>query len=87
MGIVNITPSSEKMTCQAGESVSFPFSVSNISGGELRVGLDVRSDDGSLDWLSVDGSIERDLTEGVSTTVDVNVSPPQDLLSTDESDK
>ncbi|MFT6389113.1 MAG: serine/threonine-protein kinase [Cellvibrionaceae bacterium] len=87
MGIVNITPTGEKMTCLAGEKTKFQFSLANVSGGPLRVGLDVRVDGDAGTWLSVEGAIERDLSEGVSTTVNVEIAPPKNLLKPNDPDK
>ena len=80
MGIVKITPAGEKISCRAGESTKFQFSVSNASGGPLRCGIDVRADGDAGKWLSVDGGVERDLSEGVDTTIHVKVAPPKNLL-------
>lgn len=87
MGFVKITPAGEKITCRAGGNAKFQFSLSNASGSDLRCGVDIRVDGDAGTWMTVEGSIERELTEGVDTTVNVVVAPPKTLLDENATDK
>ena len=81
MSLVKITPAGESITCEAGQTVSFQFNVSNTSGKSLRYGAEVKFNDGDNDWITVEGSIEGDLADGVDTTVQASIAPPKDLLA------
>ena len=79
MAIVKITPAGESITCKAGENAKFQFNISNATGKTLNYGVQLKTDD-SVDWLSLEGDIERKLDAASSTTIDINAAPPINLL-------
>ena len=78
MAIATITPVTDTLDCSAGESTSFQFTVSNTSGGRLRIGVEVSADGDVGPWLTVAEPIERDLDDQAADTVSVAVNVPED---------
>lgn len=87
MAIVKITPAGESIKCQAGQHAKFQFSVSNAVDREIRYGVQVRADNNAASWLTVDGDIERNLQSNSDSTIEINVSPPVDLLKEEDGTK
>lgn len=76
MAIATITPVTDTLDCSAGQSTNFQFTVSNTSGGKLRIGVEVSADDAVKPWLTVAEPIERDLDDQAADTVSVAVKVP-----------
>lgn len=76
MAIATITPVTDTLECAAGKSTNFQFTVSNTSGGKLRIGVEVGAEDSVRPWLTIAEPIERDLDDEAADTVNVAVKVP-----------
>jgi hypothetical protein len=74
---VTITPVAENVPCLAGEAAEHCFTVTNLSGARLALGVRaLASDPAWAPWLSVVGKVERELSGGATDQVTVRLQPP-----------
>ena len=77
---VTIIAGGEKIRCQAGESTTAAFNVTNETGQRLRISALVQPDSpAEAGWFTIDGGSERDLSPGTSDQITLRLQVPRDV--------
>ncbi|MDJ0861075.1 MAG: PASTA domain-containing protein [Gammaproteobacteria bacterium] len=75
---ITIVAGGEKLRCQAGESTTCAFNVSNDTGERLRISALIAAESpAEPDWFAVDGGNERDLSAGISDQIVARLQIPR----------